>query len=126
MPSVLLVHRPSEGSNVPSVEGSDPASRAARLRAAREEAGPTQEGVAAVLGVSAGTVKNWENPRTDAFPYKQLHELARLYEVSYWWLLDGGTGEPAGVPSEVLDELREIRRLVDDLQSRLPPREGSP
>ena len=52
------------------------------LKAARVNAGFTQSAVAKKLGISIGTIKNWEKGKT--FPKQpQIEQLCELYSVAY-------------------------------------------
>ena len=52
------------------------------LKAARVNAGLTQEAVAEKLGVSTSTIKNWEKGKT--FPKQpQIERLCEIYSMSY-------------------------------------------
>jgi transcriptional regulator with XRE-family HTH domain len=97
-----------------------------RLAGAREAAGLTQKDLAARLGVKLKTVRDWENDVNDPRANK-LQMLSGVLNVTITWLLTG-QGEGVEAPRtddatagaiEVLDEMRDIRREISELTTRL-------
>ena len=70
--------------------------RADRLRKAREELGLDQGAFAELIGVSRGTVSNYERGTTPADRIVVLRAWALATRVSYEWLLHGETPRPEG------------------------------
>lgn len=65
-----------------------------RLRKARELTGMDQETFAELLGVSRGTVSNYERSRTMRRHAIVLRAWAMATGVPLYWLEGGGVGEP--------------------------------
>ena len=87
-----------------------------RLKSLREMRGWSQEDVAKRIGVGRTTYLKYETGENR--PVRKLNELARLFGVSYDYLLDNENAS-AGTLSE--DETRLIYdyRLLDDESKRL-------
>lgn len=60
------------------------------IEAERARAGMTKEGLAAALGVSPSTVKNWQRSKTE-IPASKIVAMATLFNVTTDYLL-GRTG----------------------------------
>lgn len=88
-----------------------------RLAAAREDAGLSQAGLAARLGVKESTMRAWEEdlkePRAN-----RLQMLSGMLNISISWLLTGQgdgpdgpieEGELSGDVSALLTEMRQLR-----------------
>lgn len=72
---------------------------ASRLKSARQKARLTQADVARRFGINSQAVSGWE--RGEGGPSREkLAEIAKLYDVSVEWLLDG-TDSPQADPSEL-------------------------
>lgn len=96
-----------------------------RLAGAREALGLSQQDLAARLGVKLRTVLDWENDLNDPRANK-LQMLSGVLNVSISWLLTGegeGLEVPAGQTAAdaeaVLGEMREVRRQITELTTRL-------
>ena len=87
-----------------------------RLKSLREMRGWSQEDVAKRIGVGRTTYLKYETGENR--PVRKLNELARLFDVSYDYLLDN---ENAGAGTLSEDETRLIcdYRLLDDESKRL-------
>jgi transcriptional regulator with XRE-family HTH domain len=59
-----------------------------RIKDARERARLRQEDLAATLGVSFNTIRNYEKSRTMP-PVGKLSEIADVLDVDLLWLIDG-------------------------------------
>ncbi|MEM6932324.1 MAG: helix-turn-helix transcriptional regulator [Pseudomonadota bacterium] len=106
-----------------------------RLALARERQGMTSAQLARHIGLKAATIQNWEDDRSEPRANK-LQMLAGFLNVSIVWLLTGeGEGSPTDLQdqpgasvqnlSEILDELRELRKLhmqIGDRMSRFEQR----
>lgn len=72
----------------------DPRTRGARIRAARDRLGITQDDLAHAIGVKPHTVSRWE--RNAHMPEaKHLPDLARALSVDLTWLLEGDSASAA-------------------------------
>jgi transcriptional regulator with XRE-family HTH domain len=97
-----------------------------RLRKARADAGLEQEEMASRLGVSTGTISNWELGRTQGRKMlTRVEEWAEITGVPAAWLL--GIEDPALVPGgqstiEYISETagRAAAALVRSVTLRLP------
>lgn len=78
-----------------------------RIRAAREEAGLTQEDVARAINVTAQTPSRWERDRNVPYP-RQLRVLAELFGKS----ADHFQGSPVGSPEHFT--LQDLARVFQD------------
>lgn len=56
------------------------------IEAERARTGMTKVGLASAIGVSTGTIKNWQNGRTE-IPASKIVALAALFGVSTDYLL---------------------------------------
>lgn len=65
------------------------------IEAERARTGMTKANMAAAIGTSPDTVKNWQNGRTE-IPASKIVALADLFKVSTDYLL-GRTSEPSGM-----------------------------
>ena len=88
----------------------------ARLRAAREWAGLTQEEAASALGVTHALISYWENDRRTP-GLGHLTRLAEIYGTTVTNLLDPAHEEPAGPQPALL--FRDLRDLAPQTQVRL-------
>jgi HTH-type transcriptional regulator, cell division transcriptional repressor len=91
-----------------------------RITLAREALGLEQEDVAAQLGVTLRTFRNWEDNRAEPRANK-VQMLAGMLNVSMIWLMSGRGDQPSFVGdgtgrivAECLDELRVL--LVEQRQ----------
>ncbi len=97
-----------------------------RLQGAREAAGMTQADLAHRLGVTAKTIRAWEDdmsaPRSN-----RLQIIAGLLNVSLMWLLNGngeGVSAPeddAAMPADIsaaIGDLRQMRAEMDRIAER--------
>ncbi|MCB1338071.1 MAG: helix-turn-helix domain-containing protein [Maritimibacter sp.] len=98
-----------------------------RLAAAREAADLSQKQLARQIGVKTRTLAAWEDDLSEPRA-NRLQMLAGLLNVSLMWLLNGegdGVAPPGDEPSlpqearQVLRQVRELRRDVDTVASRL-------
>ena len=99
-----------------------------RLCAARDAAGLSQKILASKMGVKVRTIQAWESDSTEPRANK-LQMVSALLNVSMVWLMSGlGTGiSPPGEfdgfteneISLILDEIKSIRAVGEDLLSRL-------
>lgn len=88
-----------------------------RLEAARNAAGMTTAGLAAVLGVQKKTIEAWEADRSEPRA-NRLQMLAGAVGVPLVWLMTGAGEVPRTVDAEplpesaraALDELAQLRR----------------
>ena len=107
--------------------GPDTATFGDRVAAAREAAGMTQTQMARRLGVTHGTVRDWEDDLSEPRANK-LSMMAGLLNVSIVWLL---TGEGDGVAAPVdetpispdinalLVEIRDLKTQIGAAADRL-------
>ena len=92
---------------------------AARIRAARQRAGLSQQSLAAGLGVSRGAVANWESARGVLPATERLQRVAHITGVAFEWLATGRGGlhyQPTldDIPAahmEVIEDPLELRLL---------------
>lgn len=75
-----------------------------RVRAAREEAGMTQERLADLLGMSDSGLTLWESGKR-RIPLDQLREIGRLTGKPMWWLMSGDAPDEATV---IIDGVRYL------------------
>lgn len=83
-----------------------------RLRIARAKQGWVQADLARELGVSPGSVGNWESGQNTP-SHRMLKRLSELLGTSVGWLLNGEASAPASV------EPREGCPWLSDLEQRL-------
>ncbi len=93
---------------------------AARVRAARTNAGYTQEGAAEKIGVTQAMIAAIEQGRRGASLW-MLREMERLYGVDLYYLMTGrapavpeAVGEIAALAAALGPEPEHIRRMVVD------------
>jgi transcriptional regulator with XRE-family HTH domain len=94
-----------------------------RLKMLRKERGWSQEGLAARLDVSPGSVGNWEMGPYEPHA-KTLTKLAALFEVEVRYLLRGDREEPGpGMRGQPLERkgvnLAELLREIEDTRDKL-------
>ena len=99
-----------------------------RLCAARDTAGLSQKALANKIGVKVKTIKDWESDSVEPRANK-LQMVSAFLNVSMVWLMSGlGKGvAPPGYSevsaeselTEVLDELRSIRSVGENLLNRV-------
>ena len=87
------------------LEDMDRAAISTRLKAAREEAGVTQEEMADILSVHVRSIQDYERPSLKTVPFDRLDEWAAATGKTKTWLLQG-------------DEAVESDRLAN-LEARL-------
>ena len=63
------------------------------IEAERARAGMTKAGLAAAIGVSTGTLKNWQNGRTE-IPANKIVALAAVFGVGTDYLLGLSHAQP--------------------------------
>jgi len=106
--------------------GPDAATFGDRLAAAREQAGMTQAQLARRLGVKPGTLRAWEQDRSEPRA-NRLSMIAGLLGVSIMWLLNG-EGEGLDGPDDpvlsddaeaILREMRDVRMAIAKSSDRL-------
>jgi len=96
---------------------------AKRLKAAREQAGLSQEAVAQKLGLKRPAVSEFEAGRRKVSA-RELVILAGIYHVSMEWLTSEGTGQPEkfelaargllALKSDDLDRILDLIRSLRD------------
>lgn len=64
------------------------------IEAERARAGMTKAGLASAVGVSVGTIKNWQSGRTE-IPANKIVILASIFGVSADYLLGLDAGRPS-------------------------------
>lgn len=99
---------------------------AARLKAAREQAGLTQGQVAKLLGLHRPSVSEMEAGRRSVSA-EELATLADTYGVSVAWLLDGEAGDVSRVRYEMAarklssmrpEDLDQLMQLLASLKRK--------
>ncbi|GAB6042719.1 helix-turn-helix domain-containing protein [Endothiovibrio diazotrophicus] len=89
-----------------------------RIRAARKEAGLTQDELAARVGVSRSAIAQWET-RPKVLPsHANMDALTEVLRVNYEWLAKGngpmhrGASEPTGEYNAMPADLRRVMEIV--------------
>lgn len=106
----------------------DRAAISVRLGQSRQQAGLTQEEIADLFEVHWRTVQNWESPKNDAIPWRNLDEWASTTGVSKEWLLHGETQPLTGAAAQltaVEGRLVEIAGTLERLEAKLDRNDAS-
>ena len=91
-----------------------------RIRKARENADLTQEALAAKIGVHKFTVSKWEQGISRPGKPTNMHDLANVCDVDYFWLRDGVGEMGHYTPADDQDSRVNLRRVMTSPSNTAP------